>query len=383
MLLEDFYSMNSPAEMDMDLLAQLFSESPALVDDQLIKERRAAFKSETDFYGDAPEMALKTHGDAVLEEEQQWSDPFVVEYGNQPYEGSSPNLPAYLMAGAIMSPIPDVEYNQGVTVKQEPFSPDNTGDVQYLRYDKPPLKGNDGEYRSSSRSRSKKGQKGSGSTPLIERHHKRLSDEDDGDSVSSYASETFTDGTDAGSGSDPAMSPTSSTARLPSLPRIPTVAFPETAKRQRRDVSMSAPAVAARELRQKKKYKEEQLIQECNDLKVEAEGLDKEMAEARQNLAKLREDALYLRSLVRSQHSTVQLLEYLQKAPFFNKAGSALKLDARSMLRQISGGDSEKVDGDGEEEKKDIGGICLHINGAEISLHLCSHCSTEASKKLR
>lgn len=107
---------------------------------------------------------------------------------------------------------------------------------------------------------------------------------------------------------------------------------------------MSAPAVAARELRLKKKQKEEQLISECMELKLEAEAIDKQTREARTQLDKLREDAMYLRSLVKSQMSTVALLEYLHKAPFFarheNGTGNqSYNLDARSMIRQISGGD--------------------------------------------
>ena len=103
---------------------------------------------------------------------------------------------------------------------------------------------------------------------------KRQSD-DDGDSVSSMVSDAGSDGTD-GSAS------TTSTAGLPSLPKIRSVSFTDH-KRLRKDVScsffeffhrvilncdifqvsMSVPPVAARELRQKKKQREEQLISKC------------------------------------------------------------------------------------------------------------------------
>ncbi|XP_055342120.1 CREB/ATF bZIP transcription factor-like [Paramacrobiotus metropolitanus] len=168
-------------------------------------------------------------------------------------------------------------------------------------------------------------------------------------------------------------------AGLPSLPKIPTVPFAdlEDAKRQRRDVSVSTSAVAARELRRKKKQREETLITECMDLKAEAETMERDMREARAQLDRLREDAAYLRSLVKSQQSVVDLLQYLQNAPFFNKDGRAeqgLRLDGRSILRQISGSAQDEKTAK-KEQAKEIGGICLYINGSSITLHLCSHCS--------
>ena len=75
--------------------------------------------------------------------------------------------------------------------------------------------------------------------------------------------------------------------------------------------------LAARELRQKRKAAEEQLIAECATLKANAEKQEREKSVAWRKLLKLREDASYLRSLVANQQSTVALLEYLQRAPFF------------------------------------------------------------------
>ena len=138
--------------------------------------------------------------------------------------------------------------------------------------------------------------------PLVERQ-KRPSD-DETESVSSVVSDGSAGATIGG---------------LPSLPRIAAVSVvaENATKRQRKDISMSAPAVAARELRQKRKAAEEQLIAECATLKANAEKQEREKSVAWGKLLKLREDASYLRSLVANQQSTVALLEYLQRAPFF------------------------------------------------------------------
>lgn len=122
-------------------------------------------------------------------------------------------------------------------------------------------------------------------------------------------------------------------------------------------------------------------------------GLEKQTKEVRGHLDKLRGDAMYLRSLVQSQDSTMALLEYLQQAPFFTTSNSGipnntqLNLDAGSVLRQISGEKMEtrnikETDGLNPVDKngKPVGGICLHINGPNITLHLCSHCSSQASQ---
>ena len=178
---EDYYGMNTSEEMD--LLAQLFSPS---LGNQSSKDRLAYpnIKSEAFFYGAfedeakfLAEMALKHGNDsflaplwreadfplflsqldvstcvgddpsAVVQQEQQWIDPFVVDYGNQgvPWypDDESPPLPPYLMAGTILSPIPDVDYTHGLdgNIKQEPYSPDTIGDVKHLRSNESSPKG--------------------------------------------------------------------------------------------------------------------------------------------------------------------------------------------------------------------------------------------------
>ena len=152
--------------------------------------------------------------------------------------------------------------------------------------------------------------------PLVERQKRPSDDETDSDEAS-VLSETPTDGSSSTvhSGAAPAVGG----GGLPSLPRISTVSLcgEIAVKRQRKDVSMSAPAVAARELRQKKKVREEQLMAECETLKADAENVERETVVAQGQLQKLREDATYLRSLVANQQSTVALLEYLKMAPFF------------------------------------------------------------------
>ena len=95
----------------------------------------------------------------------------------------------------------------------------------------------------------------------------------------------------------------------------------------------------------------------------------------KKQLDKLREDAIYLRSLVKSQDSTIALLQYLQQAPFFKTEGTQLNLNARNMLRQINGtGGSETEEGRRPDpESKEIGGICLHIN-VTMSTRIFSYC---------
>ncbi|XP_055342115.1 CREB/ATF bZIP transcription factor-like isoform X2 [Paramacrobiotus metropolitanus] len=318
-----------------------------------------------------------------------------------------------MATGHLGSPRPEVEYGQRslTKVKQEteiptfPAFPDGFDERKSVTPDEKITRNRTAEK--GSKKAAVKSKSFSPSRPLVERH-KRHSD-DDGDSVSSNLTD-YTDGTD-GSGTDgsnhaadgrvstdgrrkmsrrdvegmlaAAEHGGAGDAGLPSLPKIPTVPFAENAKRQRRDVSMSAPAVAARELRLKKKQREEHLITECMDLKAEAETMERDMREARAQLDRLREDAAYLRSLVKSQQSVVDLLQYLQNAPFFNKDGHTepgLRLDGRSILRQISGSAQDEKTAK-KEQAKEIGGICLHINGSSITLHLCSHCSSEAGSK--
>ena len=51
------------------------------------------------------------------------------------------------------------------------------------------------------------------------------------------------------------------------------------------------------------------------------------------------------------------------------------------MLSQIIGSipGAEHPEPIGESLKSDIGGVCLHINGSNISLHLCTHCSSDGA----
>ncbi|OQV24115.1 hypothetical protein BV898_02067 [Hypsibius exemplaris] len=305
-------------------------------------------------------------------------------------------FPSYLLASSQRSPGP-ADYThtpilpaKEMLIKQEPYSP------AVLNVEEKELRGGfttasaaPPQVRASQRrpipSRKLRHRNDllPASRPLVERQ-KRPSDDDEEEekddeteSMSSFISDTPTDGSSS-------VHSIPGVGGLPVLPRIATVTFAsagEPAKRQRRDVSMSAPAVAARELRQKKKVREEQLIQECEMLKAEAENLERATAASQSQVEKLREDALYLRSLVRSQQTTVQLLEYLKKAPFFADAGQKLQLDSRSMLRHISGSGATTTDAhvSADESKADIGGVCFHINGSKMTLHLCSHCSSEAT----
>ena len=91
--------------------------------------------------------------------------------------------------------------------------------------------------------------------------------------------------------------------------------------------------------------------------------MEREIREVKTQLDRLREDALYLRSLVKSQDSLVSLLQYLQQAPFFKSEGQQLTLDGAGVLRQISG--TNEVEGEAkqtsEPKTKDIGGVCLNI----------------------
>lgn len=60
-------------------------------------------------------------------EEQQWADPFVSEYAQAhwaPEEAETP-LPAYLMAGGLLSPTPDLDYNAGQFENHHPMNNNN------------------------------------------------------------------------------------------------------------------------------------------------------------------------------------------------------------------------------------------------------------------
>lgn len=152
-----------------------------------------------------------------------------------------------------------------------------------------------------------------------------------------------------------------------------TIQVKEGAKKLKQNSEDSAPisrneknAIAARENRLKKKMELEELKKNEALLDNENQCLRKENSDHLKTIQMLKQEVAYYKSVLFNQSSLATLLHSLNPMPKLKLSSSA----GVSSADEVVGAESMS------------GGVCLHVNGADASLEMCSICSLKAQASL-
>lgn len=141
-------------------------------------------------------------------------------------------------------------------------------------------------------------------------------------------------------------------------------------------------AIIAKRNREKKKQMMEQMESRCEKLSAENEVLDADNSRLRQRVETLEEEVYYLKSVLANQSALSQVLSSLKSVDNlrFSTSFEASKFkNTRNQQQQ-------------QQQLKVSGGICLHVDGAQVSMEMCQKCaqmacgaarSSDASGKIR
>ena len=127
-------------------------------------------------------------------------------------------------------------------------------------------------------------------------------------------------------------------------------------------------AIIAKRNREKKKQLMEQMESRCDKLSTQNELLDSDNGKLRHRVQTLEEEVFYLKSVLANQSalsgvlSTLKSVDQLRfsssfEASKYNKKGAST--NSRSSTSQL----------------KVSGGICLHVDGNQVSMEMCAKCA--------
>ena len=142
-------------------------------------------------------------------------------------------------------------------------------------------------------------------------------------------------------------------------------------------------AIIAKRNREKKKQMMEQMESRCEKLSTENDILDSDNGKLRQRVETLEEEVFYLKSVLANQSSLSQVLSTLKTV---NNLRLSSSFEATKYKKNSRGGVPTA------QQLKVSGGICLHVDGNNVSMELCQKCaqmacgaprSAEASGKAR
>ena len=134
-------------------------------------------------------------------------------------------------------------------------------------------------------------------------------------------------------------------------------------------------AIIAKRNREKKKQLMEQMESRCDKLSTQNELLDSDNGKLRHRVQTLEEEVFYLKSVLANQSalsgvlSTLKSVDQLRfsssfEASKYNKKGAST--NSRSSTSQL----------------KVSGGICLHVDGNQVSMEMCAKCAQVIWKNL-
>jgi hypothetical protein len=129
-------------------------------------------------------------------------------------------------------------------------------------------------------------------------------------------------------------------------------------------------AIIAKRNREKKKQLMEQMESRCDKLTAQNESLDMANGKLRHRVQTLEEEVFYLKSVLANQSSLSDVLSTLKNVDEIRfsssfdttKYKSSKKTAARSANQQL----------------KVSGGICLHVDGNQVSMEMCAKCAQMA-----
>lgn len=133
-------------------------------------------------------------------------------------------------------------------------------------------------------------------------------------------------------------------------------------------------AIIAKRNREKKKQLMELMEVRCDKLTVENEELNSDNGKLRHRVKNLEEEVFYLKSVLANQSSLSNVLSTLNN------------VDQQGSVRFSSSFDSNKYKKNAANQPQvDVssGGICLHVDGNQVSIEMCAKCAQMACGKGR
>lgn len=148
-------------------------------------------------------------------------------------------------------------------------------------------------------------------------------------------------------------------------------------------------AIIAKRNREKKKQMMEQMESRCEKLSTENDILDSDNGKLRKRVETLEEEVFYLKSVLANESSLSQVLSTLSTV---NNLRLSSSFEATKYKKSSRGGVVVAAAAASSQQRQVSGGICLHVDGTNVSMELCQKCaqmacgaprSVEASGKIR
>lgn len=150
------------------------------------------------------------------------------------------------------------------------------------------------------------------------------------------------------------------------------------------DKSMSKNAIAARENREKKKKYINDLERSVCELTKENTNLKINMKSIETQAGGLREENIYLKSVLSNVESISELIQHMSTAKNVKFIGTSLALDLKHQQEKpnLMSPNSTVRKSQRIIDKKNQPGICFHVNNNNVSLEFCRKCNENARQTL-
>ena len=150
------------------------------------------------------------------------------------------------------------------------------------------------------------------------------------------------------------------------------------------DKSMSKNAIAARENREKKKKYINDLEKSVCELTKENTNLKINMKSLETQAGGLREENIYLKSVLSNVESISELIQHMSTAKNVKFIGTSLALDLKHQQEKpnLMSPNSTVRKSQRIIDKKNQPGICFHVNNNNVSLEFCRKCNENARQTL-
>lgn len=134
-------------------------------------------------------------------------------------------------------------------------------------------------------------------------------------------------------------------------------------------------AIIAKRNREKKKQLMEQMESRCGKLTAHNQHLECENSKLKHQVETLEEEVFYMKSILANQSALSQVLSNL-------KINDPLRLSTSFDVTKFNKKQQARQSG-GPSQLKVSGGICLHVDGTQVSMEMCNKCAQMASGAAR
>lgn len=150
------------------------------------------------------------------------------------------------------------------------------------------------------------------------------------------------------------------------------------------DKSMSKNAIAARENREKKKKYINDLEKSVCELTKENTNLKINMKSLETQAGGLREENIYLKSVLSNVESISELIQHMSTTKNVNFIGTSLAVDLKNQQEKPNLMSPNSIVRKSQRiiDKKNQPGICFHVNNNNVSLEFCRKCNENARQTL-